>query len=267
MKHAVWLLKSASRWGIHRIETGVERLLDDQAVRRYWICHRRRAEAWQAEWSKTVPSMAIDALDQNDMASRRRARLIHSVLVSEPLTRIVSASVAASAMDSPCGGQESLAMLKSITRMQLEARNHCLQGLIEGLEQHAMWAVAAERLRRDTERWTDLLLGLFVDREQALAFAFQPDRAAEVESLYGHRQLGGVSIELQSLFLAGQRDWMQQHARVDVFQPSLDRAIVDAAMDMLTPSQADNSLPTINPVAHRVLRRLNELDALFESVQ
>jgi hypothetical protein len=265
MTHAVWLLKSASRWGIHRIETGVERPLDDQAVRRYWICHRRRAEAWQAEWSRAVPSVSAEELDHRDMAGRRRERLIHSVLLSEPLTRIVSASAATSAMEWPCAGRETMAMLKSTMQMHLEARNHCLQWLLEGLEEHAMWA--AERLRRDTERWTDLLLGLFVDREQALAFAFQPDRAAEVEALYGYRQLGSESIELQSLFLAGQSDWMQQHSQVSLFQPSLDQTIIDAAMEMLTPSRAGNSQPTMNPVAHRVMRQLNELDALFEHVQ
>jgi hypothetical protein len=170
-------------------------------------------------------------------------------------------------MEWPCAEQESAAILMSTMRMHMEARNHCLQWLLDGLEQHAMWETAAERLRRDTERWTDLLLGLFVDREQALAFAYQPDRAAEVEALYGHRQLGSASIELQSLFLAGQRDWMQQHSRVDMFQPSLDQAIVDAAMEMLSPSRAGNSQPAINPVAHRVMRQLNDLDALFEHVQ
>jgi hypothetical protein len=139
--------------------------------------------------------------------------------------------------------------------------------LLDGLEQQASWAVASERLRRDTERWTDLLLGLFVDREQALAFAHMPDRAAEVEGLYGYRHLEGSSCELQSLFLAGQRDWMQKHAQVRLFHATLDREIADAAREMLAPSRERVVRPTSNAVACRVLRQLNDLDALLVQVQ
>lgn len=264
MKHAVWLLKSASRWCIHRIETGVDRPFDFQAVRRYWIGHRRRAEAWQAEWNWDAAG-PNEELDQQDMTSRRRQQLIHAVLLTEPLTRIVSAS--AYAMKAPCTARETWAMLKSTTRMHFEARSQCLRWLLDGLEQQAAWAAATDLLRRDTERWTDLLLGLFVDREQALAFAHLPDRAAEVEALYGHRRLEGSSRELQALFLEGQRDWMQQHAQVGLFHPTLDVAIVDAAMEMLSPTREGGSRSASSPVVHRVLRQLSDLDALLVQLQ
>lgn len=248
------------------MKAGVDGPLDHQAVRRFWILYRRRAETWRTEWVSLATLGAAGIRGRKVVAGDRRQQLFDAVLLTEPLMRIVSASASAIAAESPWADRETLAMLMSAMRTHLEARNQCLQGLLDGLEQQAEWATASERLRRDTERWTDLLLGLFVDREQAIAFAHQPNRAAEIEALYGHRRLGSASIELQSLFLAGQRDWMQQHSGVRVLHRSLDLALVDAAMDMLSPSRVGNSQPVSSPVAHRVLRQLNDLEALFEQV-
>jgi hypothetical protein len=120
----------------------------------YWSASKCRIDRW------------LRALRPDDGAAWPRPAsvgwkplrgIIEEILLSEVLTRVWTAFLLAH--DQTCGREEAESVARSVLMGQLEARRRALSLLMHAAGVPIGEAVAVNRLRCKTERWTDLLLG------------------------------------------------------------------------------------------------------------
>lgn len=104
------------------------------------------------------------------------ARLVEEVLVAEILTRITAGVLTAA--DSRQPGEPTAPFAKHMIRGQLEVRRAVLERATQ-VPLPLGQLLSLDRLRRRTERWTDMLLGPFVGRCGVGELAFDTARALE----------------------------------------------------------------------------------------
>jgi hypothetical protein len=132
---------------------------------------RRGVQLWLAAASPAAEDQDRPIGVQHDVA-----RLVEEVLVAEILTRITAAVLTAADDRQP--GKPTAPFAKHIIRGQLEARRAVLERATQ-VPLPLGQLLSLDRLRRRTERWTDLLLGPFVSRSGVSDLAFDAARALE----------------------------------------------------------------------------------------
>ena len=113
----------------------------------------------------------------------RNRPVLEEVFVSEMLTRVWGAILAAADSRRRICHAEPIARNTLIGH--LEARHLALRQMVNGSDMPLNELAEIDRLRRRTERWTDLLLGHLVKQYDVADFAFEPRRALD----FGSEQL------------------------------------------------------------------------------
>jgi hypothetical protein len=145
-------------------------------LQRYWTASKCRLDRWSralAEYSSTAPS----ELPRYRWKAIRP--VVEEILLSEVLVRVWTAVLVAH--DRYSGQTEAEPIARSVLTGQMEARHRALKLLMHAPGVRIADAVELNRLRRKSERWTDLLLArlaqnctieeLAIDPERAVAFA------------------------------------------------------------------------------------------------
>jgi hypothetical protein len=207
--HARELVELAALVAVHGptlVRAGRE--VPPASVEPYWIASKSRLD----RWGRALKSLSISVAAPGP-ASRSQSPLVRGmleeVLTGEVLTRVWAA--AASAYDRHRGTDRMEPLARSVLVGHLEARHRVLKLLVEGPGIDAELAVKLNRLRRRTERWTDMLVGYLVGLGDVAQFAVDPDRAREfAEDLNCQaRQPGGrhawslVEASLRAAFSQG----------------------------------------------------------------
>ncbi len=149
---------------------------DDRATESYWVASKCRLE----RWGRTLKHLSGDAAVAE---GRRAARgllaggVMEEILTGEVLTRVWTA--VACGCDRRRGTDRMEPIARSVLIGHLEARHRVLTLLVRGPVVGAELAVKLNRLRRRTERWTDLLVGYLGQWEDVCHVAIDPRRAAE----------------------------------------------------------------------------------------
>jgi hypothetical protein len=99
------------------------------------------------------------------------------IIFSELLTRVWSAVIAQSESKKP--GDDLSAIAHSVLIGHIESRNRVFQLLLQIPKWAEPTAENINRMRRVTERWTDLLLSQLPDSSVSAAFAFDEKRMRE----------------------------------------------------------------------------------------
>ncbi len=123
--------------------------------------------------------------------------MCEEILVSEMLTRVWSAVLAI--LDSQFGDSEAQPIAASVLAGHIEISNRVLGALTTDRYFSVSAIKDLNRLRRLTERWTDLLLGSLNDPRFTGAFAHNTDRAADFAEDFNCHQ--SVSTRQQSWLL------------------------------------------------------------------
>ena len=163
------------------------------AIERYWSSSKCRLDRWG--WA--LKEMRQATLGPFDQAEEFRALLIE-ILASDVLTRVWSGLLCAH--DRLRGTSEVEPIARSVFIGHLEARHRALTFLLEHSGSDLRWAVEADRVRRQTERWTDLLLALMSELPGCVEFAVDHERLVEFGLGCGQR-----STTAESLVAAGVR--------------------------------------------------------------
>ncbi|HEY2881261.1 MAG TPA: hypothetical protein VGJ15_02480 [Pirellulales bacterium] len=142
---------------------------------RYWTASKCRLERWKVRLRELGDQLRA-ARGDNDYTWRHLRSLGEEVLVSEMLTRIWSSIL--TTLDVAFESDEAQPLAASVLAGHLEASNSVLL-MIANDRSSASAGAELNRLRRLTERWTDLLLAGLGSQFETGSFAHDANRVVE----------------------------------------------------------------------------------------
>ena len=159
------------------------RAVPTTALADYWTaskCRHDRWNRWLREFFRTAPNAKQFEIK---VESRAIHALCEEILISEMLTRVWSSII--TSLDSAIGASEAHPVAASVMAGQLDATNRVLD--LISLERTNSNAPDSDlnRLRRMTQRWTDLLLGGLLGVCEISAFVHDANRAREFADDFG----------------------------------------------------------------------------------
>jgi len=153
------------------------------SLERYWTASKCRLEDWNRVLKRYTQEN--DGWTDSDNLVQIRATL-DEIVVSEMLTRVWTAVLVAHDRRHQANSDEPLA--RNIFNSHVEARSRALRLALSGDRFTTRQAVALNRVRRRTERWTDVLIGGLLAECDAREFAFDAERAADFATELAHRR-------------------------------------------------------------------------------
>lgn len=156
-------------------------------IERYWSASKCRLDRWGRalkQLQQTTPSEINHVIEFRP--------LLIEILAADVLTRVWSAVLCAH--DRHRGTSEVEPVARSVFIGQLEARHRALTYLLEHSGSDLGWAVQANRVRLQTERWTDLLIGLISEQPGSTDFAVDRNRIVEFGLGCGQRSSATAAL-------------------------------------------------------------------------
>jgi len=182
--------------------------LSATSLDQYWTASKCRLDRW-AKSLKTHSTVIEGASPRKQASHWATVRpFLEEILTSEVLTRVWTA--VAIAYDQSRGTNEIEPVARSVMVGHLEARHRALTLMIFGQGVEANEAVMLNRLRRRTERWTDLLLSRIMIDYDVSELAFDRNRVHEFASDLRHEQRTGVAAHAWPLVIASLRAAFQK---------------------------------------------------------
>ena len=155
------------------IQAGQE--LPAEALERYWSASKCRHERW-AQSLKQLATPCDSATERPPMGGLDECvAVLQEILSSEVLTRVWAAVL--TAYDRRRGTADAEPVARNVLAGHLEARHRALTLILRGRK--AREADELNRLRRQAERWNDMLVGYLLLSEEVAEFAFDGDLARE----------------------------------------------------------------------------------------
>ena len=146
------------------------------SIQQYWTASKVRLDRWA--WSLRNFADRADEYAPHCRAQWPPIRgVLEEILTGEVLTRVWTAVLCAH--DRRRGADEVEPVARSVMTGHMEARHRVLNLMVRGRGIDAEAAVKLNRLRRRTERWTDLLVGHLTDTYDVSEFAVDPKRAKD----------------------------------------------------------------------------------------
>lgn len=182
--------------------------ISEASIEQYWTASKSRLD----RWGRALKRLAVQTTPVTPPCRGEGSAacgLLEEILTGEVLTRVWTA--VACAFDRLNQTDQVEAVARSVLIGHLEARHRVLTLLVRGPGIDAEEAVKLNRLRRRTERWTDMLLGYLMGVYDVREFAIDPQRAHDfAEDLsYQNRLPGGrhawslIQASLQASFGQG----------------------------------------------------------------
>lgn len=198
------------------------------ALEQFWIASKCRLDRWGIRLKTHSQLLETgSALDLPRFWNAARP-VIEEILVSDILTRVwISVSVAHDRIQ-----RKNIAepVARSVFLGHMEARNRALNLLLHGRGLEATMMVPLNRLRRRTERWTDMLLGYIASETDVNSFGYDQARVREFgDDIRGERNATSKNASwvmlLDSAVEAFGTQLIQEPANAD-----LNRGIAGAVM-------------------------------------
>jgi hypothetical protein len=145
-------------------------------IEQYWTASKVRLDRWAGGLKRFAQAAETDT-------RRRQAQwplfrgVLEEILSGEMLTRVWAAVLCA--YDRRRHRDEAEPAARSVLIGHMEARHRVLTLMVRGPGIDAEAAIGLNRIRRRTERWTDLLVGHLAGRYGVSEFAFDPPRAED----------------------------------------------------------------------------------------
>ncbi|MDA7978362.1 MAG: hypothetical protein MPJ50_06290 [Pirellulales bacterium] len=154
---------------------------------RYWTASQSRA----GDWSRTLKQFTdpdSELLPDENPTPRweQVRRAMEEIFLSEVLTRVFAAIGAA--VDQARQETEATPVVRSVLISHTEARVRVLRSLLQGRGVPANDAIELNRLRKRTERWTDVLVGSLACYADVTEFAAEPERARDFAEDFGQNK-------------------------------------------------------------------------------
>jgi len=195
--------------------------IPERSIEDYWVASKSRLD----RWGRSLKQITDQAFQQGSLSTVAQATLVRGVveevLTGEVLTRVWAA--VACAHDRKLGADVAEPIARGVLLGHLEARHRILTLLLQGSAVSSELAVKLNRLRRHTERWTDMFVGYLTGLEDVAEFAVDPERARDFAE----------DLRYQSKMPGGRHAW-------PLIQASL-RAAFDKGLTATSPNGDLNS--------------------------
>ncbi len=177
--------------------------IPDAPLEKYWQHSRTRLQGWMLCLNEHLMQLPQLDVSEHHTLWKRTEPVIEEILIGEVLTRVWATVLTAADRQRRICHAEPLG--RSAMVGHLEARHRALSLILNGSHVPKNELAKTDRLRRRTERWTDLLLGHLVKRYGVGEFAFDERRALD----FGEDQLsesaGGTANAAWEFILTGLR--------------------------------------------------------------
>jgi hypothetical protein len=240
-------------------------VLTDRHMEQYWVASRCRYDRWTrvlATWSRS----SRQATGAHWTSVRP---VIEEILVSELLTRTWAA--VAFTHDRTRHVNALSPIVRSVMTGHIEARNRALSVMVHGHGFDVDEGIALNRLRRQTERWTDMMLGYLLREHDVSEFAFSVERARDFASDLRYEDVQGPGDHAWQLTLTGLRSAFENglspvSPNADLHQQIAGSILACFHSDMYESSGALKSLwlLRIDQIADNTQGMVNDLLALDE---
>lgn len=150
------------------------------ALTQYWSAAKCRQERWSRSLKllhEPSPESPPPELHSTATGDGRIRSVLEEILVTEVVTRVFTAVLTAHDRRRETSDAEPIG--RSVLGGHLEARHRALSLLMYGPGVAAQDAVDLNRLRRQAERWNDLLIGKLLLGDDVAEFAIDPELARE----------------------------------------------------------------------------------------
>ncbi|MHC4400170.1 MAG: hypothetical protein ACYTG0_10865 [Planctomycetota bacterium] len=176
--HARELIELAALVSVHGPVLVVgEGRVSTSALEQYWTASKSRLDRWGRALKQVSQRAARGELRLGAPRLANLRAVLEEIVTGEVLTRVWTAVLCA--YDWRRGTDRTEPVARSVMTGHLEARHRVLTLLLNGPSIGAEEAVKLNRLRRRTERWTDLLIGYLTGLDDVSRFAVNPIRARE----------------------------------------------------------------------------------------
>jgi hypothetical protein len=208
--------------------------LSSESLEQYWVASKCRLD----RWLRHLQPRPIEPSPPHDGPDRLSA-VVEEIFTSEVLTRVWTAVLAARAARH--GQHDGEMIARSVMLSHMEARNRALKLLIHGVRVAPEAAVELNRLRRRSERWSDVLVGKLLPASDVAVFAVDGDRAREF-ALDMHYQSGLISErQVWGLLMASLRAAFQRSLHEPSPNGDLNERIAAGVLGALGPELFDET--------------------------
>ncbi len=168
--------------------------LSESSAEAYWTSSKCRIERWAETFQEFRKSRETSGASASWLALRP---WFDEILISEALTRVWATFAVIAERQTTEKRIEPIA--RSVYVGHLEARQRLLRLLIDeqGLDKRQMNAL--DRIRRNAERWTDMLLGYMMVDHEVVDFAFDVERVRDFAEGVRHERNDGNEVYTWSL--------------------------------------------------------------------
>jgi hypothetical protein len=189
---------------------GGVRQMPSTALAQYWTVSKCRMDRWNRAL-RNVQTLPLAVRGEVSPATRNLQAVCEEILVSEMVTRVWSSLL--TAWDYRIGSGEAQPVAANVLSGQLEASNRVLGIISYNPDTAAGSGNELNRLRRLTERWTDLLLAGLGSLVRMADFAHDAARAEEFSHDFDPTQQPAVRKQAWSLVAESLRESFTPYLR------------------------------------------------------
>lgn len=177
--------------------------ISEQHLHDYWKCSRGRTMDWLKVLDGLISEADVTPPDDHRRLWKTAEPLIAEVFVTEILTRVWAAVLTASDLHR----KESVGspIARNTLKGHTEARNRSLALMAGRLQVSVSEMSQIDRLRRKSERWSDLLIGHLVLNYQLDEFTFECSRSVEFGQSQMREIISATDESVWEFVLAGVR--------------------------------------------------------------
>ncbi|MDZ4820950.1 MAG: hypothetical protein SGJ20_18440 [Planctomycetota bacterium] len=244
----------------------IRQRLPEIALEAYWSASKCRLDRWGYELTRLKET--IDLADPYSSNHQHFWPLADEIVTGEILTRVWTAVLAAH--DQSHGSAEAEPIARSVLLGHMEAGNRLLK-LINSVKGWRLSdLVELQRVRRSSERWTDLLLSQLLPLVDPHELAHEPDRLADFAGDRTLRPADNISRARWSLLLSSLRASFDRPHTLATRNHSpnfdLNRRIGEGILACLRPELFDDAGPLRSPWLLRMSNVADDTEALVNSL-
>jgi hypothetical protein len=173
--------------------------ISPSALQQYWAASKCRCQRWLLA-VKSLASCDASDPEQRAAAAAEIRPLLEEIFLAEMVLRVWTAILVS--YDRRRGISEAEPIAQNVLANHLEIRTRALVLLVHSPLLGAEEAVLLNRMRRRSERWTDLLLAHLDAKYRISHFGFDAARVQEFSSDLGSRPYSGTRRKAWNLTLA-----------------------------------------------------------------
>lgn len=209
--------------------------LSESRTQRYWVVSKCRLDRW-SRTIKQYRELSADAqgpLPQDHPSWIQTRGVIEEIFTSEVLARVWAG--VACAWDRRRGTDDVEPAANIVLSGHLDARHRSLNLLVDAVAIDTRQAVRLNRLRRRSERWTDLLIGALLSTADVSHLAYDAQRARDFAEDLSEDTCSDSGGQSWPMLMDSLRAAFSGHRRSYAPNADLNAQIATAVMATLPP--------------------------------